>query len=140
MYIIKNEEGYTLSEKRTESAYCKVLAPAIVVDGALKRAKLTASNEHVQTGSIERLTIKDEIRNNGNGIFKVVRSIKNENSFCVRFKSVFEADTIFKPEHFVFPGFHYDTSHCDNKVDMGEIVCGWTKQMDTLVSNTPTGL
>ncbi len=65
IYIIKNEKGYTLSEKRSDDAYCKVLAPVIVVDGTEKCGKITASNESVQVSNIEGLTIKDEIKNRG---------------------------------------------------------------------------
>lgn len=140
MYIIKKEKSYVLSGKSSEDAYCRVLPPVIVVDGVEKRGEMTASDEKTQTGRIDGLLIRDEIEVCGDGIFKAVRSIKNENHSSVRFKSIFEAETIFKPDHFVFPGFNYDITHCDGGVEMGEILCGNTGKAETAASNTPTGM
>ena len=140
MYIIKREKGYMLSEKSLEDAYCRVLPPVIVVDGIEKCAKITASDEKAQTGRIDGLFIRDEIENCGDGIFKVVRSIRNENPSSVRFKSILEKETLFLPVHFVFPGFNYDVSHCKGGVDAGEILNGKTAEAETSISNTPTGL
>ena len=45
MYIIKRGKDFTLSEISSEDAYCRVLPPVIVVDGAEKRGEMTASDE-----------------------------------------------------------------------------------------------
>lgn len=140
MYIVKSGKEYALSAKMTDDTYCEVLAPVIVADGAEKRGEVTAETDTEQICNIDGISIKDEVKSVGDGIFKVTRSIKNENSHTMRFKSIFEARTVFKPNHFVFPGFNYDTSQCEENINAGEILCGKTDEAETSVLNTPTGL
>ena len=140
MYIVKSGKEYSLSVKMTDDACCEILKPVIVIDGAERRGEILTSDANVQITDTDGIVIKDEIENLGGGIFKVLRSIRNDNAFDIHFKSIFEADTIFKPNHFVFPGFNYDISHCKGGVSAGEILNGKTEAAETSVINTPTGL
>ncbi|MBP3359403.1 MAG: hypothetical protein J6N52_00995 [Clostridia bacterium] len=139
MYVIKNGSDYLLSDTYADGACCEVLSPVIVIDGIEKKGTLEKSNNQMQLSNIDGIRVMDTIDNIGSGIFKITRSIKNERSDKVNFKSVFEAKTVFKPCHFVFPGFNYDTAHCGG-IDAGEIISGKMGNTETNVINTPTGL
>ncbi len=139
MYITKCGKDYTLSGKIADETYCEVLAPMIVADSAERHGNIVESTDTLQKCEIEGLEISDRTEYISDGIFKVKRHILNRNSHSMSFKSVFAVNTVFKPNHYVFPGFNYDTSHCGG-INAGEILNGKTDEPETSDINTPTGL
>ncbi len=141
MFITKEKNEFLLSAQAGEISYCRVMPPALVLEGKKVTAPTEVSGTNCQKSCISGLAIEDKIEPLDGGIFKIRRIVTNQNPAPVRFKSIFEVKTSFQPKHFVFPGFNYDTSHCQAPISAGKVLIGFSKaQVENTVQGTPTGL
>lgn len=141
MYITKEKDKYRLSHEPGENAYCRILPPVLVLDGEEVKGSVEFSGADTQKSIVNGMAVMDTIEPQDGELFKIRRTVTNQNEFPVRFKSIFEVNTSFQPMHFVFPGFHYDTSHCQIPVRAGKILASSSKeQRENEMHGTPTGL
>ncbi len=143
MYILKrSSKEYPLSREKQEAAWCEILPAVLVLDGKEVRGTTEAHDADRQICRIGGMRVVDRICpfEGAKGVFKATRRITNETAEPIHFQSIFAVNTVFKPTHFVFPGFNYDTSQCEEGISAGEILNTTKEGLASSVLNTPTGL
>ena len=140
MYLIRQPDGGVSLSAEKDGAVCEILPAVFLQNGQEVRAAVTEEGENFREGAAGDLRVSDRIAPHGNGVFKLTRTVKNTAPHAIRFQSVVEVRTLFCPDHYVFPGFLYDTSPCGGKVRAGEILNTSKENLKSSIHNTPDGL
>lgn len=143
MYLIRDEKNsFRLGESAEGDVFAKMLPACVVIKGQEIKAELKSETQNVIVSEAEGLSFKDKYVFKSENRIEVKRTISNNTDKRIRFKSIFEISTGFKPNHYVFPGFSYNGNEFGNKSDSCSAQAGEHAQSfgGTKKSNTPTGL
>lgn len=145
MYLVKNKENrFTLAGAAEGDVFAR-LGPALaVIKGEEFGAEIKEESADTIVSETCGLRFRDVFAFKSENRIEVKRTISNLTDHRIRFKSIFELHTGFKPAHYVFPGFSYNGNEFDGSggdarsagVDTGMAESfGGTKK-----TNTPKGL
>lgn len=117
MYIVKNGSEYIVSDA-AENAVASVLAPIVEENG--KEFVLSAS-ENGFAG--HGFSCTEDVQSEGEGLFKVTRTLKNE-SFTPRIiKFIFETVTAFVPARYLIPCVSYNGNRFGEGKEPKGMIC-----------------
>ena len=145
MFLVKNQQNrFSLLSKPEGDVFAEMMPALTVIKGEEFRAEIVSETADTLVSEAEGLRFRDVFSFATENRVEIKRTIINTSDHRIRFKSIFEVKTGFKPDHYVFPGFSYngnefDGESCDGRsagVDTGMAdFFGGTKK-----TNTPKGL